>query len=219
MIEKFIVYIQLIISEYGAWGVFFATLIEEIIAPIPSPLVPLAAGFFFLPANISFTEIAFNTAIIIAFPVALGISIGSVLVYSIGFFGGKPVIEKSKKLTGINWRDIEKTETRLTRGKGDEITLFILRILPIVPGVAISGFCGIVRYPIKKFIIITYFGAFVRAFLLGIIGWQVGELYINYANIITNFEKYIFFSILFLLIIFLFISFILKKSSYRKKNK
>lgn len=212
MIENLIIYIQSIISEYGAWGVFLATLIEEIIAPVPSPLVPLAAGFFLLPVNIAITEIIFKGALIIALPVAIGISMGSAFVYSLGFFGGKTLIEKSKKLTGVNWQDIQKAEEKITRGGKDEITLFILRILPIIPGVAISGFCGVARYSFKKFIIITFIGAFIRAFILSILGWQVGELYMNYADLISKFEKYIFLGVFFLLLLFLGAYYITKKN-------
>lgn len=218
MIENFIVYIQSIIFEYGAWGVFLATLITEIIAPIPSPLAPLAAGFFLLPVDIFFMEIALKGIALIAFPVAVGISVGSALVYALGFFGGRPIVEKSKRWTGINWQDIEKTEARLTRGKGDEIALFILRVLPIVPGVAISGFCGIVRYSFKKFIIITGLGAFVRAFVLSMIGWQVGELYVNYADIIAKFEKYILLGVFSFLFLFAFFAFIRKRLLRREKS-
>ncbi len=219
MIEGIIIYIQSIISEYGVFGVFFATLIEEIIAPIPSPIVPLAAGFFLLPVSVSFIEIIFKGFLIIALPVAIGISIGSALVYMLGFFGGKPVIEKSKKWTGINWQDIEKLDKWFAKGKGDEITLFVLRVLPIIPGVAISGLCGVARYPFKKFIIITAFGAFVRAFVLGMIGWQVGELYMTYADIISKFEKYIFLGIFFFLLLFLGSYYIIKKIKYNKNFK
>lgn len=201
MIEYLVNYIQSIISQYGAGGVFFATLIEEVIAPIPSPIVPLAAGFFLLPASGSTSEVMLQGIFSIALPVALGISIGSALAYALGFFGGKPLIERTKRWTGINWRDIQRSEERLTRGKGDEITLFILRVLPIVPGVAISGFCGIVRYPFKKFMILTCLGACLRAFALGIAGWQAGELYANYADMVSRFEKYIFVGIIFLLIL------------------
>lgn len=191
MIETLIAYIQSIISAYGAWGVFLATVIEEVVAPIPSPLVSLAAGFFLLPATTSFAEVAFRAAVVIALPVSIGISLGSAGVYALGFFGGKPAIERSKRWTGISWQDIEQTEARLTRGSRDEITLFMLRIVPIVPGVAISGFCGVVRYPFKKFLILTSVGAFVRAFVLGMVGWQVGELYVTYADMVSQFESYI----------------------------
>lgn len=212
MIESLIVYVQSIIFEYGAWGVFFATIIEEIIAPIPSPLIPLAAGFFLLPEGVSFAETALRGAFAIALPVSIGISIGSAFVYALGFFGGKPVIEKSKKWVGISWQDVEKSEARFTRGKGDEITLFILRLLPIVPGVAISGFCGVVRYPFKKFITITCVGSFARAFVLGMVGWQVGELYATYASMISKFEKYILIGVVFLLLLSVVGYFVAKKN-------
>jgi membrane protein DedA with SNARE-associated domain len=214
MIENFIVYIQSIISAYGAWGVFVATLLEEIIAPIPSPIVSLSAGFFLLTDNTTLIEAVLKAALIIALPVSIGITLGSTLVYALGFFGGKPIIEKTKKWTGINWHDIEKTETRLTQGKGDEITLFILRMLPIIPGVAISGFCGVVRYPFQKFILITSLGAFIRAWLLGLIGWQVGELYATYADVISKFEKYILYSLILILLLVLVSYYINKKNTH-----
>ena len=212
MIDSIVVYIQSIISNYGALGVFGVTIIEEIITPIPSAIIPLMAGFFLLPSTMSFAEILLRGILIIALPVSIGISIGSTLVYILGFFGGKPAIEKSKKLTGINWQEIIKMEEKVTRGDRDEIALFIFRLIPIVPGFAISCFCGVVRYPFQKFIIITFFGSFVRAFILGIIGWQVGELYVNYADIISRFEKIIFLIILFLLSIFLAYRYFVKKS-------
>lgn len=211
MIERIILYIQSIISDYGAWGVFVATLIEEVVAPVPSPLVPVSAGFFLLMSDLSIVEILLNSAIIIALPVAVGVCIGSSIVYALGFFGGKPVIEKSKKWTGINWQDIENVQLRFTKGIGDEITLFILRVLPIVPGVGISGFCGVIRYSFKKFIVITFAGSFIRAFVLGIVGWQVGEFYMTYAGIISKSEKYIFIVVLILAVFFLGYHFIFKK--------
>jgi membrane protein DedA with SNARE-associated domain len=202
MIEKFTSYIQPIIVEYGALGVFLATLLEEIIAPIPSPLVPLTAGFFILSINESFPEIIWQALFVIAFPVASGITIGSLAVYGLGWWGGRPIIEKSKKWTGLKWKDLEKVEQKLTRGKGDEIALFVSRALPIIPGAAISGFCGIVRYPLKTFAIITFFGALVRATALGIVGGYVGAVYMEYVEIISRIEKYVFASLIVLTLFF-----------------
>ena len=141
MIESLISYIQSIIAQHGAWGVFAATIIEEIISPIPSPIVSLAAGFFLLAPDASLGATILKSALVIALPVSVGIGLGSSLVYAIGYFGGKPVIEKNKKWLGLDWQDIEKVEKKLIKGRGDEITIFILRVLPFVPGVAISGFC------------------------------------------------------------------------------
>ncbi len=189
MIESAVTFMQAIIAEYGAWGVFCATLLEEIIAPIPSPIVPLAAGFFLLPLSSSLTLAIIKALTLIALPVSIGVSLGSSIMYSLGYFGGKPIVEQSRRWSGIDWNDVEKTEARLTSGRGDEITLFILRLLPIIPGVAISGLSGIIRYPYTKFIAITAVGSFLRAFVLGMIGWQAGELYVTYASTVAHFEK------------------------------
>ena len=190
MFDKIVLYLQSVILKYGGFGIFFATIVEEVIAPIPSPFIPLLAGFSYLPANKVFLEIMWQALFIIALPIAIGITIGSLVVYFLGYWGGKPIIEKCKKWIGLSWKDIEKMEKRLEKSWNDEIVFFILRCLPIIPGVAISSFSGLVRYPLKNFMLITFFGALVRAFMLGIVGWKVGELYITYADAISKMEKY-----------------------------
>lgn len=192
MIEKLVSILQSIVLEYGAVGVFFAALIEEVIAPIPSAIVPLTAGFFLLPAHQTFLETTTGMALIVALPIALGLTLGSFFVYFVGFFGGKPIIIKWGTWFGLHWNEIESIEKKLTHGRRDEVVLFVLRAVPIVPNAAISGFCGLVHYPFRSFVIVTLFGSFVRAFILGIIGWQAGEAYAAYAEIISTMEKYIF---------------------------
>lgn len=211
MITKLTSYIQPIVVEYGAFGVFLATLLEEIIAPIPSPLVPLSAGFFLLAPQGAFLETIWQALFVIAFPVAFGVTLGSLAVYGIGYLGGKPAIEKSKKWLGLGWKDLEKIESKLIRGSGDEIVLFVLRMLPIIPGVAISGFCGIVRYPLKTFAVITYLGAFVRALALGVVGWYVGGVYETYSETISRVEKYFFVVLIISAILFIGRLYLLKK--------
>lgn len=215
MIEKITAYIQPIIEHYGAWGVFLTTLIEEIVAPIPSPLVPLTAGFFLLPKGEAVAFVSGQALFVIALPVAVGIVIGSLAVYGIGYWGGKPMIEKNKRWLGLDWKDVEKMEQKIIDGKGDEITLFMLRVLPIIPGVAISGFCGIVRYPLRVFVVVTFLGAFVRAVILGVFGWYVGVVYLEYITIISNIEKYVLAGALLFALLFL-ARFALKRRHKRK---
>jgi len=196
MIERLILRIQSIIVQYGAGGVFIATMIEEIVAPIPSSIVPMMAGFFLLPAQQPFLEIVGRGMTVIAIPIALGLSIGSMFVYLIGFIGGKPVIEKWGKWLGLSWQGIERIERKLIRGYGDEFILFGLRLMPIIPGVAISGFCGLVRYPFLRFMVVTFIGAFTRALALSIIGWKVGGMYTVYAEFVSRIENIILVGVL-----------------------
>lgn len=218
MIEQLTSLIQPIVVEYGAFGVFLSTLLEEIVAPIPSPLVPLMSGFFLLPADGSFLTSAWQALFIVALPVAFGVALGSSVVYGLGYLGGKPLIEKSKKWLGLNWKDLEKVEKKLIRGSGDEIALFVLRALPVVPGVAVSGLCGIVRYPLKTFVVITFFGALIRALALGVIGLYVGGVYITYAETISKVENYIFVVLIVSTILFLGRLYFLKKKHKRAKS-
>jgi membrane protein DedA with SNARE-associated domain len=191
MLDHLIEYIQAIIAEYGAWGVFVATILEEVVAPIPSPLVPLAGGFFGLDPSLSWTAAAIKALFTVALPVTVGLGLGSAAVYAVGYYGGKPIIDRYKKFLGLSWEDIDKVERRLTKGRSDELILLALRIVPIVPGVGISGFFGLVRYPFVPFIVITLIGAFIRAWVLALVGWQVGELYEEFSGTIERLENYI----------------------------
>lgn len=192
MLEKFIQIMQSIVSTSGSTGVFVAAIIEEIIFFIPSPIVPMAAGFFLLSAQVELAEAASRTILYIALPVSLGLTIGSLVPYYVCYFGGRPAIEKWGRLIGLTWENIEKTEQRFIRGYRDELILLGLRILPVVPSVAISGFCGFIRYPIYHFLAVTVFGAAIRGFLLGLLGWYVGTSYLKYAQMIAQIEKYLF---------------------------
>lgn len=201
MIEQMINYIQIIIAKYGALGIFFATIIEEVIAPIPSPLVPLAGGFFLLPSTLSWGEALVMVIPLVAIPIAIGLTLGSIFVYFVGYFGGKPIIDRWGKWIGTSWAEIKKAEEKLANRKSDELILFSLRLLPLAPGVALSTFCGIIRYKLITFIITTFLGSMVRAALLALIGWQVGEVYYTYAEALSNVEGYLFIGIVLCIIL------------------
>ncbi|MBU4350719.1 VTT domain-containing protein [Candidatus Parcubacteria bacterium] len=192
MLEKLIQVTQSIVSAGGPAGVFMAAILEEIIFFIPSPIVPMAAGFFLLSSQVELAEAASRAILHIALPVSLGLTIGSLIPYYICYFGGRPAIEKWGRLIGLTWGNIEKTEQKFIRGYGDELILLGLRILPVVPSVAISGFCGFIRYPIFHFIVVTACGAAIRGFLLGLLGWYAGTAYLKYAQMIAQMEKYLF---------------------------
>lgn len=190
MIAQLILKIELIVQEYGAMGVFFAALLEEIIAPIPSSLVAMFAGFFLLPVDENLIGVISSAIFTVVIPMSFGISAGSLVVFALAYFGGKPIILKWGKWFGIEWASIEKLEDKLTKGYADELVLFGARALPIVPSVAISAFCGMIRYPVRTFLLITFIGSFVRSFIMAIIGWQVRDAYVVFAEVIDQIETF-----------------------------
>ncbi|MCD5384922.1 MAG: membrane-associated protein, partial [Candidatus Pacebacteria bacterium] len=61
MIDLILNYIELIVVEHGALGVFVAILIEQIISPIPSILISMLAGFFLLPSDGSLSTLLWSS--------------------------------------------------------------------------------------------------------------------------------------------------------------
>ncbi|MCK5060214.1 MAG: VTT domain-containing protein [Candidatus Pacebacteria bacterium] len=187
MTEIFINFVEINLVPLGALGVFIASLIEEVIAPIPSALVVAAAGFFLLDGGLSlsfFRDLFF----IIAIPASAGVAIGSLVFYFLAYISGKPVLVKWGKWFGLSWSDIEKAQEKFSHTYTDEITLFVLRTIPIVPSVAIAAFCGLIRMNVWKYMGISFLGNLIRASLLGFLGAQAGALYYTYAGTIKCFE-------------------------------
>jgi membrane protein DedA with SNARE-associated domain len=189
MINSFIHLIENFLVPYGATGVFAATVLEEVIAPIPSALVMLTSGFFLIQESAFSFSVFQKVFLLIALPGALGITIGSLVVYGLGYISGKPALLRWSSWLGFSWGDVEKIEAKFSKGYTDEILLFVFRAIPIIPSVVISGFCGFIRLPLFEYILFTFLGTIVRAFILGVIGWRVGQFYHEIAGHIDTFEN------------------------------
>jgi len=219
MINDLITYITPFIQHYGAWSVFVISIIEEIIAPIPSSFALLAAGFFLLPAYDSFSSVLFQSIFKVVIPGGLGLAIGSLFVYAIVYLEGEPIIRKYGKWFGVNWSDVEKIDNKMKKGKAEEWILFVLRAVPVVPNIAVSAMCGLIKYPIKKYFIITFFGSALRAFLMGLLGWSLGEAYVIYASQIEEFGAYVLYGFLGICLLWVGYFFIKKLRKKHRKNE
>ncbi|MDO8556906.1 MAG: VTT domain-containing protein [Candidatus Jorgensenbacteria bacterium] len=182
IIHDFILRISPLIIEYGAWGVFFVSLFEETISPVPSSFILLAAGFFLIPIGVSFDHVLLDSVFKIMIPGGLGLTIGLMLTYMLAYFGGEPAILRWGKWIGVSWSDIEKVQKRFTKTFWDELLLFGTRVLPILPHTIISIAFGVIRYPIRPFFTATLLGTMLRALLLGLLGWSLGETYATYSD-------------------------------------
>lgn len=202
MIEGLIHFLQVNILPWGALGVFIASVIEEVIAPIPSALVMTMSGFLLVIGPVSVKAIL---ALIfkVAIPAALGVTLGSYFIYYIARFGGRFLIDKWGGYLGLYWGDIEKLQSRLSGTKKDELLIGVARIIPFVPSVAISAFCGILEMNIFRYFIISFVGVFFRGIVLGAIGWQAGNVYERYAEVLSSIENTVLISTIFALGVFI----------------
>lgn len=201
-------FFEAFILTHGSLAVFFIGIIEELIFILPSAIVFLAAGFFLIPENISFSLALSEAFFKIGAPAGAGVAIGSLFIYGLVYWGGKPMFQKYGRYIGLTWDEIERASQRFTAGYLDELLLFLFRALPIFPISVVSAACGLVRIPWQKFMFYTFLGAFVRAGTSALIGWGVGKEYAVYAAQFEAVERY---GLIVLIAVGLLIYFWLKK--------
>lgn len=169
-------YLELFVVPLGAWGVFWACMIEEIVTPIPSALIMMASGFFLLKGAFSVALLS-KLIFVVVLPATIGVTLGSFVIYAIGFYGGKTVLDKWGKWFGLSWEDVSKFQNKPIVKKTEVWALFITRATPFIPSTTVAFFCGFIRQKISTYVLITLTGVFIRSFILALMGWYVGEIY------------------------------------------
>ncbi len=175
-----------LIRSHGILAVILGVVIETVIVPLPSPLIVMTAGYILIPQG-TLIQIILNAAWI-SLVAGLAQTIGSYLLFFIGYFGGKPVIQKFRKFHGVAWSDIKNFQNKFSKGKKEDFTLFLLRALPIMPLSVVSGVAGVMKMNIKRYTIATFLGVLPRNFSLAILGFSFGGFYTMIANKIDHAE-------------------------------
>jgi membrane protein DedA with SNARE-associated domain len=166
-----------------------ASIIEEIIAIIPSSVVQMGAGFLFLGGQEVGAPALVTLLFMVVLPATLGVMVGSLPIYYATYFGGKPVIERFGRYFSVSWEEVERVEQHFAASGKIGRFIFICRALPVMPSVVITTFSGIVRVPVYTYLLYTFLGTLVRAGILGVVGWQLGALYRTYAPYVDRLEK------------------------------
>lgn len=207
--------IEKIIAAIGTRGpeaIFLGGLIEQVIIPIPSPLIAMSGGFLLIPKNISLLEASKLALTRIVFPYTLAATLGLGIVYFIAYFGGKPLIDKFQNYLGFSWQEIKNLKKKFHGNWRDELLVIILRAIPVIPISVISGVCGAIRLPIVNFYLSSAVGILIRSFLLALLGWQTGEAYQALAEGLDKVENLVTIASLILIALLIF-------WGYRKREK
>jgi membrane protein DedA with SNARE-associated domain len=175
------------IRAHGAWSVFVGVIIESVIVPIPSPLIIMGAGFLLISPDQSFMQALPPILLQIVLPGAIASTLGAYIGYAIGYYGGKPLVDRWEKFLGFSWRDVESLERRFQAGQVNTL-IFFLRALPIFPLSVISAAAGLLRLPLNQFSLWTFYGTLPRCLLLAYLGWGLGETYQQFAKGIDRAE-------------------------------
>lgn len=131
--------------------------IEEVIAPIPSPLIMTLSGSLASSQKQPLT-IIFYLALI----GALSKTVGAWLVYFIADKLEDIIIDRFGKILGVSHEDTEGFGQYLNKGRRDYFVLFFLRALPIIPTAPVSVVSGLIKINLKTYLIASFLGTIVR---------------------------------------------------------
>ena len=170
-------FVMNLISSYGYIGMFIGMVLEAVIIAIPSEFILATGGILASKGIFTFTG-AFITGL-------LGSVFCAIVIYLMGYFGGKPFVKKYGKYFFMKEEDLEKSDSWFN--KYGMISALIGRNFPIVRTL-ISLPIGIMRLSFIKFIIYTTIGSIPWTLLFVYVGYKLGENWII-LNTIVNYFK------------------------------
>ncbi len=162
------------ITVHGALGVFIASVLEEVIVPIPSAVIQTGAGFLFLSGQAISAHSVWVLIAHVVIPAATGATLGSLLLYGLVYWGGMPFVKRYGKYFFLSATKLERAKEMVLARKSLLTALCVLRFIPILPYSLITAGAGLIRLPLKTYLWTTFVGVCVRATYLGLIGWLVG---------------------------------------------
>ena len=179
-----------LMRTHGQLSVFIGVMIEQIIVPIPSPIIIMGAGAILISPGLSIPKAFIQILWIIVFPGTIASTLGSYIGYFISFYGGKALVVRFQRFLGVDWNQIENLEKRF-RGKKEAWSIFFSRAIPVFPISVVSIFAGLLRIPIKPYTLYTFLGSIFRCFFLAFFGWWIGATYEKVATRLDSVETVI----------------------------
>ena len=189
MIEQFVTMIIGWVQAMGFMGVFYGALLEEFFYIIPSSIVQLSAGAILLGGGSFSWRLILQAFLVVGLPAAVGVTIGSLPYYALGYFGGKPAIEKWGKWLGITWEQVEQFDKKLEKNIWDDVVFIGLRALPVLPSVLLSVGPGVIRMSLRMYITGSFIGTVIRATAMGLIGAVLGKGITSASHTFDSVEK------------------------------
>ncbi len=173
-------------ESVGYLGVALWVAIESVIVPIPSELVLPFAGFLVGQGGTvePLTGQPWNLALV-TLAGTVGATVGALVAYAIGFYGGRPVLERWGRVLRITPADLDRTDAFFAR-HGTKAAFFG-RLIPVVRSL-VSFAAGIAHMPLLPFVVFTALGSLPFTFVLAFAGMQLGANWEAIGDVLKRFE-------------------------------
>lgn len=163
-----------IVIEPSVWSAFIlliAALINDLFAILPINVI-LSGQLLFLKEPPT-PELFISLFTYVALPVSVGGTVGSLLTYTLAYFGGKPAIQKLGIYLNLSWERVEKIEEKFKGAWYDEVVFLSLRAIPFLPSLPINIAAGVIRMNPTSYVALTFIGTIIKTmvtFLLVALG-------------------------------------------------
>ncbi|HSO28345.1 MAG TPA: DedA family protein [Candidatus Sulfomarinibacteraceae bacterium] len=198
--EIVIPFLNTLYGAVGYAGVMVAMAIESAMVPLPSELILPYAGFLVSDPSavepLTGSPWSFWIVVTVA---TIGNTLGSLVGYAIGAFGGRPFLLRWGRYLLIRPHEIELADRFFERW--GPATAFFSRLLPVVR-TFISFPAGVARMPLGKFIVYSTAGAFPWSVLLVFAGQQLGQNWVEIRHALEPFDLAIAFAVAVLIALF-----------------
>ncbi len=182
-----------LIGNFGYFGMFIGMVLEAVIIAIPSELI-LATGGILASRGIFTFWGSFLIGLI-------GSVFCAIVIYLMGYFGGRPFIKKYGKYFFMKEEDILKSDSWFN--KYGMLSALIGRNFPIVRTL-ISLPIGITKQPFLKFLIYTTIGSIPWTLAFTYVGYSLGENWIILSTYVGYLKNPIRIILVLLLIMFIY---------------
>jgi membrane protein DedA with SNARE-associated domain len=168
-----------IVGDHGIYAVFVLMLVDAVL-PAASELVMVYAGAVAAGAFAGQNVVVFGERIesepwaYVAMATAGGVGyiLGSILGWAIGYYGGRPFLERRGRWLHVTPHTLDRAESWFERF-GD-LAVAISRVTPVVRSfIAIPA--GVFRMPVGRYTLLTIPGSLAWAFAFAAIGWAFGS--------------------------------------------
>ena len=196
-------FLNTLYGSVGYLGVMIAMAIESAMIPLPSELILPYAGFLVSdPSQIEPLTRGGWSFWIVVIVATIGNTVGSLIAYAIGAWGGRPFLERWGKYLLIRPHEIELAERFFDRY--GSATAFFSRLLPIVR-TFISFPAGVARMPIGRFVAYSTAGAFIWSTLLVYAGTLLGSRWQDIRHALQPFDLLIAVGVVVLVVLFIWL--------------
>ncbi len=177
------------IISAGAFGVFGASLAEELISIIPAAAVQTASGAFIMSGYTYSGASLVRLITMVTIPASLGVMIGSLPYMYLSRRYGQHAIDRWGKYIGVTNHDIDRITVKMQSTSWDDVLFILARAFPVLPSIALALYAGIVRMSLLRYIVVTVIGVAIRATLFGIIGWLFAGWVSSVQNVADTLEQ------------------------------